>query len=202
MNPEVNDYMAWEAGHRLNGDLLGMKFGAWEGGHRVPFLARWPGHIPEATVSSELLSSIDLLATLAALVGRPLSENEGPDSYNMLSALVDSPDLPIRDHLIISPAQETHLSIRNGKWMYIPARGEGGFTGTEIGGHTLAGAAAHKLTKQVNSDVENGEIRENAPPAQLYDLESDLSQKKNVYNEYSEIAEELQALLDKIINQD
>jgi arylsulfatase A len=31
---------AWEAGHRLNGKLLGMKFGAWEGGHRVPFIVR------------------------------------------------------------------------------------------------------------------------------------------------------------------
>ncbi|HUX15394.1 MAG TPA: sulfatase-like hydrolase/transferase, partial [Phycisphaerae bacterium] len=34
---------AWQAGHRLNGDLLGFKFGAWEGGHRIPFIARWPG---------------------------------------------------------------------------------------------------------------------------------------------------------------
>ena len=36
---------AVRAGHRMNGDLLGFKFGAWEGGHRVPFIARWPGKI-------------------------------------------------------------------------------------------------------------------------------------------------------------
>ena len=36
---------AWRRGHRLNGDLFGFKFEAWEGGHRIPFIARWPGHI-------------------------------------------------------------------------------------------------------------------------------------------------------------
>src|SRR5699024_9871418 len=123
---------------RLNGDLLGMKFGAWEGGHRVPFIVRWPGKIPAGTQSDELLSNVDMLATLAALVDRSLEEGEGPDSYNMLAALTGSPDEPIRDHLVISPSRKSHISIRKGKWMYIPARGEGGFGGTKIGQHTLA----------------------------------------------------------------
>lgn len=188
---------AWEAGHRLNGDLLGMKFGAWEGGHRVPFIARWPGQIPPGSVSDELISNVDLLATLAALVDRRLTDEEGPDSYNILPALTGTPDEPIRDHLVISPFLRTHLSIRKGKWMYIPGQGAGGFGGTEIGDHDLAGPAAHKLTGQVNSDVENGKIKEDAPPAQLYDLEADLTQKQNVYARHPEVVEELQALLDE-----
>ena len=40
---------AFEDGHRINGDLLGFKFGGWEGGHRVPFIAKWPGKIPAGT---------------------------------------------------------------------------------------------------------------------------------------------------------
>lgn len=188
---------AWEAGHKINGDLLGFKFGAWEGGHRVPFIARWPGKIPAGTESDELISSVDILATLAALVEQPLEEDEGPDSYNILPALTGSPDEPIRDYLLISPSRKSHLSIRKGKWMYIPAQGEGGFGGTEIGQHTFAGAAAHKLTGQVNSDVENGKIKENASPAQLYNLEEDLTQKQNVYNKYPKVVEEMQALLEK-----
>ena len=190
---------AWEAGHRLNGDLLGMKFGAWEGGHRVPFIARWPGRIRAGTVSDEVISDVDILATLAALVDRSLEEDEGPDSYNILPALTATPESPIRDHLLISPSQRTHLSIRRGKWMYIPAQGEGGFGGTEIGEHTLAGAAATRLTGQVNSDIENGRIREDAPPAQLYDLEADLTQKQNVYDQHPDVVAELQALLDETL---
>jgi arylsulfatase A-like enzyme len=177
-----------------------MKFGAWEGGHRVPFIARWPDNIPAGTESDELLSNVDILATLAALVGRQLEENEGPDSYNMLPALVGAPAGPIRDHLVISPVQKSHLSIRRGKWMYIPAQGEGGFGGTRIGEHSLAGAAAHLLTDQVNSDIENGKIKEDAPPAQLYDLEADLSQKQNVYDQHPEIVAEMEALLEETMH--
>lgn len=189
---------AWEAGHHLNGNLLGMKFGAWEGGHRVPFITRWPGQIPAGTESDELISNVDLLATMAALVERPLQEGEGPDSYNMLPAFTGSPDKAIRDHLLISPSQKSHLSIRKGKWMYIPAQGEGGFTGKRIGEHTFAGAAAHKLTEQVTSDVENGKIKKNAPPAQLYNLEADSTQKQNVYAKHPEVVSELKALLEKV----
>lgn len=190
---------AWKAGHRLNSDLLGFKFDAWEGGHRVPFIARWPGKIPAGTESDELLANVDILATLAALVEHPLEEDEVPDSYNMLPALTGSPAEPIRDHLVISPAQEKNLAIRKGKWIYISSQNSGGFTGTEIGEHTLGGAAAHVLTKHVNSDIENGKIKPDAPPAQLYDLESDPTQMENLYHEHPEIVEQLKTLLEETI---
>ncbi|CAN5312428.1 hypothetical protein BH23BAC1_BH23BAC1_22000 [soil metagenome] len=190
---------AWNAGHRMNSHLLGFKFDAWEGGHRIPFIVRWPGKVPANTESDELLSNVDILATLAAIVERPLKENEGIDSYNMLPAFTGSPGYPIRDHLVISPAQGKNLAIRKGKWIYISAQNGGGFGGTEIGDHTLGGAAAHLLTKHRNSDIENGKIKDDAPPAQLYDLDSDPSQIMNLYLEYPEIASELKTLLKEII---
>ena len=64
-----------------------------------------------------------------------------------------------------------------------------------MGEHTLGGAAALKLTGYVNSDVEEGRIRKDAPPAQLYNLSNDLSQTTNVYNENPEIVKDLQGLL-------
>jgi arylsulfatase A len=190
---------AWKAGHKLNNNLLGFKFDAWEGGHRVPFMARWPGKIPAGTESDELISNVDILATLAALVGRALQNGEGPDSYNMLPALTGTSDHPIRDHLVISPAHGKNLSIRKGKWMYISSQNGGGFTGTEIGEHTLGGAAAHLLTKQVNSDIEKGQIKPDAPPGQLYDLQSDPTQMKNLYLQHPEIVRQLDALLKETI---
>ncbi|MCG8509949.1 MAG: arylsulfatase, partial [Rhodospirillales bacterium] len=142
---------AWKAGHRLNGDLLGFKFDAWEGGHRVPLIARWPGKIQPGSTSDQLICNVDLMATLAAIVERPLAEDEAVDSFNMLPALDGSAPGPIRDHLIISPRKRTHLSLRQGKWFYIPAPGNGGFGGKKIGEHGLGGPAAHLLTRQTNS---------------------------------------------------
>jgi arylsulfatase A-like enzyme len=191
---------AWRDGHKLNGDLLGFKFGAWEGGHRVPFIVRWPGKIKAGSTSNELISNVDMLATLAALVDRPLKENEGRDSYNVLPSFFGPVKKPIRDHLVICPAQKKNLAIRKGKWMYISSQNEGGFDGTEIGDHNFGGAAAHLLTRQVNSDVEDGKIKADAPPAQLYDLKADPTQKVNVYNQHPKVAEELKNLLENIVN--
>jgi arylsulfatase A len=186
---------AWEAGHRLNGKLLGMKFGAWEGGHRVPFIVRWPGVAPAGEKSDELISNVDMLATLADIVGRDLSDDDGPDSVNVVNAFKGIKGDPIRESLVISPFQKTHLTIRSGKWVYIDAQNEGGFGGTRVGQHLFAGAAAVGFTGQENSDIVDGKIRADAPPAQLYDLENDPYQTTNVYNDFPDVAGKMKALL-------
>jgi len=188
---------AWRAGHWLNGELLGFKFGAWEGGHRIPFIARWPSKVPANTKSDQLISHTDLLATLAAIVNRPIDKAQEIDSLNQLETLVGEPEKPIRDHLIISPNSPRHLLVRKGKWVYIPAQNEGGFTGTKVGDHGFGGAAALKFTGQVNSDVVNGKIRPDAPPAQLYDLKNDPYQKTNLYSKHPKVVKEMDDLLNQ-----
>ncbi|MEM1443584.1 MAG: arylsulfatase, partial [Verrucomicrobiota bacterium] len=166
----VGGQNAWDAGHRLNGELLGFKFGAWEGGHRVPFIAKWPGKIAPGTESDQLVSNIDMIATFAAMTEVELREGEGTDSIDILPALVSDPENPLRDHIVLSPSKATHLSLRKGKWMYIGAQGSGGFTGAKRGGHAFGGPAAVSYAGYENSDIENGKVKPNAPPAQLYDL--------------------------------
>ena len=184
---------AWKVDHKRNGELLGFKFGAWEGGHRVPFIARWPGQIPAASRSNQLLCSIDMMATFSAILGYSLKSNEGPDSYNMLPALTGESKKPIRDHLIMAPNTKKNLAIRSGKWLYIGAQGSGGF-----GGNT-GGPGAVAWSKQTNSDITlDGQIREEAPDQQLYDLDTDLSQAKNVIRENPEVAQELREMLEKV----
>jgi len=187
---------AWDRGHRLNGELLGFKFGAWEGGHRVPFIARWPGKIEAGSVSDQLVSSIDTVATFSAMTGVKLKEGQGRDSVNILPALTGDPTKPVRSHLVISPRSRNHLSIRKGKWMYIGAQGSGGFTATRRGAHTFGGPAAITYAGYANSDIEDGTIKKDAPPAQLYDLESDPKQTRNLYRQHPEIVQELRELLE------
>ena len=187
---------AWKAGHRLNGELLGFKFGAWEGGHRIPFIVRWPGEIPANTQSNQLISQVDFLATFARIIGKPLNNDENFDSVDQLEALTGNPKKIIRENLIISPNNPTHLVVRKGEWVFIPAQDEGGFQGKKVGDHTYGGAATLPFTGYVNSDITAGKIRKDAPPAQLYNLDKDLNQTNNVYYKYPEVVNELQGLLD------
>ncbi|WP_372895048.1 arylsulfatase [Stieleria sp.] len=186
---------AFKAGHRQNGDLLGFKFGVWEGGHRVPMIVRWPGKVKAGTTSNQLIGNVDMLATFAAVTGQKLDKPEQADSVNMLAAFVDEPEQPLRDHLVLAPHKGTHLSVRKGKWMYIPRQGSGGFGGRKPGDHTFAGPPAVSFVGSVNSDIEDGKIKKDAPPAQLYDLEADVNQTRNVYKERPEVVKELDALL-------
>ncbi|MCA9269822.1 MAG: sulfatase-like hydrolase/transferase, partial [Planctomycetales bacterium] len=188
---------AWDLGHRMNGDLLGYKFSAWEGGHRVPFIARWPGHIEPGSTSGELVSNVDLLATMAALTGALVHEGQGRDSVNILPALTGSPARPLRDHLVLAPVSPAHLSVRKGKWMYIGARAGGGFTGTKRGEHGFGGPAAAAYAKRLNSDLENGKVKKGAPPAQLYYLEKDVNETTNVYRDHPEVVKEMESLLNR-----
>ena len=186
---------AAELGHKINGNLLGSKFGIWEGGHRVPFIAWWPGQIQAGTVSDQLINHVDLMATFAAISGRKLSTAEQNDSINMLETLTGNPDQPLRTAMIVSPNKPTHLALRNGKWMYIPAKNDGGFTGSKPEQHAWGGPAVTQLVHTPNSDIENGELKADASPAQLYDLEADRNQTKNLYKEYPEVVAQMAALL-------
>lgn len=186
---------AWKAGHKLNGDLLGFKFGAWEGGHRVPFIAKWPGKIAANGMSDHMISQVDLLATFAEITNQSLTKEECPDGINQLPELLGETKDPLRDVLIVSPNCPSHLTVRKGDWVYIAAQNEGGFQDTLVGSHTLGGAAATKLTKQVNSDIEAGKIRSDAPLKQLYNIRKDPYQTVNVYGQYPEIEKELDEIL-------
>jgi arylsulfatase A-like enzyme len=126
-----------------NGTLRGYKGGLYEGGHRVPFLARWPGHIPSGRTSGQLVAHVDALATFAALTGRNLPPGAGPDSVNVLPAWLGEPGAQGRDELVLQNNNQAPLALREGDWMLIEM-GRVGQTGgarkqkrTELPGHEL-----------------------------------------------------------------
>ncbi|MEL0652310.1 arylsulfatase [Algibacter sp. TI.3.09] len=187
---------AWKDGHRLNGDLLGFKFDAWEGGHRIPFIAHWPNKIKAAEVSNQLICNVDMLATFAALTGQKLEAGQGMDSKNILAAITGQTNKQIRNEVLLAPQKKSHLTLRKGKWLYIGAQGGGGFTSSKQGTHGFGGPAAISFAGEINSDIENGKIKKDAPPAQLYNLEIDISQTNNLYAQYPEVVKEMQNSLD------
>jgi arylsulfatase A-like enzyme len=158
-------------GHLCNGALHGYKGSLWEGGHREPFLARWPGRIKPGSQSDELLCLVDTLATCAAITGQKLPPDAGPDSFNMLPALLgEKRSKPLRDHLVMQINSGRQLAIRKGPWKLIPAA-KGG----------------QPRPKSGISDV-----------PQLYNLATDLGETTNLAAQHPEIVKELSALLAQV----
>ncbi len=69
------------------GPLREGKGTAWEGGVREPFIARWPGRIPAGSTLHEPAMTIDLLPTVAGLIGAKLPDHkiDGLDIWPLLS---------------------------------------------------------------------------------------------------------------------
>lgn len=161
-------------GHNPSWLLRGMKADAWDGGHRIPFIARWPGRIKPNTTSDETISLVDFIVTVAAILGEKLPENVGEDSYNILPALLGQKlSNPIRE-ATVHHSGDGMFAIRQGKWKLILGRGSGGFS------------------KPQRIKPEGSE-----PKGQLYNLEEDISETINLYNQRPNIVRELETLLDK-----
>jgi arylsulfatase A-like enzyme len=103
-------------GHTPAGKLKGGKYSPYEGGTRLPFIVRWPARVKPGS-SDALVCQVDLMASLATLAGKELPSQAGPDSFNVLPALLGQSKTG-RDHLV---EQASRISLRSGQWKYVAA---------------------------------------------------------------------------------
>ena len=115
--PPVANYKELEKkGHYPSGYLKKYKFSAYEGGHRMPFIVRWPKVIKPNTVSDHLVHHVDIMATLAEIIGYTLPTGAGEDSVSLMPLLMRNE--PVRRYAVsASPGKE--IVLRDGKWKYI-----------------------------------------------------------------------------------
>jgi arylsulfatase A len=165
---------AQKFGHRSAYIFRGMKGDAWEGGHRMPFIARWPGHVKPGTSSAQTICFTDMLATLAGLTDQKLPADAGEDSFDVLPLLTGkATDMPLRETtLVVSSAGV--VFIREGDWKLIPQLGSGGFT------------------KPAKIKPKPGE-----PEGQLYNLAADPAEKDNVYAQHEDVVRRLTEHIDR-----
>tara|TARA_R110002049_G_scaffold50370_3_gene143176 strand:- start:232139 stop:234343 length:2205 start_codon:yes stop_codon:yes gene_type:complete len=162
--------VAYRAGLRCNGTLRGRKHSIYQGGFRVPFIARWPGHIQAQSVCDETISLVDMYATIAAMIGQPVPSDKevAEDSVNVLPAIVGtSSGKPLRISMIVH-SPNGNYAIRKGDWKYIE------------------GKASPTLKKVTQRD----ELR-----PQLYNLQEDPGEVNNVFDEHPDIAKQMADLL-------
>ena len=160
----------------------GVKRDQWEGGHRVPFIVRWPGKVKPGSTSAQLTSMTDVIATIAGVIGTELPKDAAEDSFSMLPAYLGKDTTPIRPYILQQAfGNVPALSIRRGNWKYLDHTGSGG----------------NRYEK--NPELERFILPDTAPGAkgQLYDLEKDPGETKNLYFEKPVIVKELKDLLEK-----
>jgi len=163
--------------HRSAGPLRGVKRDLWEGGHRVPMIVRWPGRVKPETVNGELISQVDVVATLAAAVGATLPAESAPDSYNLLPVWTEGAASPRRS--IVHNGVNGSYAVRHEEWLLVAAK---------TGGVNQPPAWF---------DEENG-YKKNEYAGELYDLSQDLGQRRNLYGERADKVAELESLLKQI----
>lgn len=96
------------------GSLRDGKGTTFEGGQRVPCVMSGPG-IPPGTICDELMSSIDLLPTFAAITGKPLPQKVKIDGLDATALLMGNGNPPRNEFLYYTSRGELE-GIRQGKW--------------------------------------------------------------------------------------
>jgi arylsulfatase A-like enzyme len=72
--------------------LRGSKISLYEGGIRMPFIARWTGRVPAGKVDEEtVMCGIDFFPSLCAIAGAPLPDGVKLDGENLSAALLGQP---------------------------------------------------------------------------------------------------------------
>ena len=179
--PEVLTTVHMRADHQHDGarPLRGVKRDRWEGGHRVPFIARWPGHIIPGRESVQTICQTDVMHTCASIVEFELPDDAAEDSFDLLAVLRSEDDgHPVRP-FTLHQTINLSLAIRRGPWKYLDHKGSGGNSYT-------------------NRELSEYALPETAPdaPGQLYNLEHDPGETTNLYFKRPEIVRELKELLE------
>ncbi|MBM3866528.1 MAG: sulfatase [Verrucomicrobia bacterium] len=109
-------FLAYNTGR--NAPLRGDKGQMLEGGIRVPFLAAWPGRLPEGTTCAAPVSALDLAPTALAAAG---VAPEGPlDGVNLLPVLAGESAAPAREALFWRFGPQR--AVRQGRWKLVDWR--------------------------------------------------------------------------------
>jgi arylsulfatase A len=102
------------------GILRGTKNTLFEGGVRVPFIARWPGHIPPGTIRDDFLSGLELFPSLLAVARVPSPSAIIYDGFNMLPVLEGRAHSARRDFFWEHVFLQVHgRAARAGHWKWV-----------------------------------------------------------------------------------
>jgi arylsulfatase A len=154
----------------------GLKRDIYEGGHHVPFVVKWPGVVTPGSTSDALVSQIDIMATLAAMLGQKLPDGAAEDAFDFLPILKAKAKTSARTAHVHNTKKD-HYAIRDGDYVLVDS--PNGY-----------------ISKR---DKEWEKRREYSPPGgekvQLFNLANDPAQKVNLADKEPDRVKAMRALL-------
>jgi len=147
---------------------------AFDGGTRVPFIVRWPGKVPAGDVNSTLITSMDVLPTLASATGAKLPTDK-IDGMNFLPTWTGSVKAGPRELYYYYFDNNSLRGIRYKNWKLVFPH----TTNTYLGLHGRNGVPGKQGKRE--------------EPMGLYDLAHDPGERYDVQTVYPEIVQQLKA---------
>ncbi|MCC5930955.1 MAG: sulfatase [Cyclobacteriaceae bacterium] len=155
---------------------------SWEGGIRVPCIMRWPGTLPEGKVQQQPAMTIDLLPTIAGLIGAALPERkiDGKDIFPLMK-VQEGAIHPHDAYFIYYNQNELQSIISKEGWkLYFP--------------HTYRSLAPGQAYR--DDGIPNKYHMLPLEEMELYNLYSDISEESNVAAQHPEVVARLARLAD------
>ncbi len=171
------------------GALNGGKYTTMEGGFRVPAIIRWKGKFATG-VNHTLLSSMDLLPTIASLAGAKIPNDRVIDGKNIRSILKTGKGKSPHDFVYYYNGSNLQ-AIRKGKWkLHLPRTLEDQpFWSKNMMGKPFKG----KNLKNISCKG----LEELGRPL-LFNLDNDMGELTDIYDKHPQIVEELLKEVEKI----
>ena len=117
-----------------DGKLRGLKRQCYEGGIRIPFIVRWPGHVPAGTVNDHQLAFYDVMPTFCELIGdkkfpkKYLNKKLEGDCFDGISfapTMLGQDDKQQKHDFLYWEFHETdQIGVRMGDWKLVVKKGE------------------------------------------------------------------------------
>jgi arylsulfatase len=156
----------------------------WEGGVRVPCIMQWPNRIPAGATQDKMFMTIDLLPTIAKLVGAQLPEHtiDGKDVWPLMSLQPGATNPHDFYAYYYEQNQLQSLVSGDGRWKLRLPHVYRTMTGQEQGKGGIPG-------KYAPVPIEKTE---------LYDLETDPGEKQDVADQHPNKVAQLQSYVQEI----
>ena len=164
------------ADHQSNGMWKGSKKKIYEGGHRVPLLIQWPRTIEAGSTVDATVSLTDIYATLAGMLGEEPEPGVAIDSVSLLPLL--SGEAATRGTPVVHHSYSGIFALRDGDWKLVFGYGHGG--------------------DESSLYTPSESVMPFSQPWQLFDMEQDPRESKNVAGDHPEVVAQMEATLAQI----